>query len=117
MSLRIGPLHRDSDIPMSATIVERPPEVGGLREVLHLAWPLVLTNGCWTVQIFLDRMFLAQHSGREMAATLPAVLLFWSLLNLFFHTSGYVATFVAQYSGAGRPKRIGPAIGQALYFS
>ncbi|MFL5330412.1 MAG: MATE family efflux transporter [Gemmataceae bacterium] len=102
---------------MSLTAVERQYRSGGLREVLHLAWPLVLTNGCWTIQIFIDRVFLAHHSQTAMAATLPSVLLFWAFLNLFFHTAGYVATFVAQYSGAGRPHRIGPAVGQALYFS
>lgn len=88
---------------------------GLLGEMSHLAWPLVLTNGCWTMQIFLDRAFLAHHSGDEMAATLPAIMLYWSLLNLFFHTCGYVASFVSQYIGAGRPDRIGRAVGQALY--
>lgn len=103
---------------MSAIVTEhRPTQDGGLREVVLLAWPLVLTNGCWTVQIFLDRVFLAQYSGRDMAATLPAVMFFWALQNFFFHTAGYVSTFVAQYVGAGRPHRVGPAIGQALHFA
>src|SRR4051794_862946 len=99
------------------TAGERDNRSGGLREVVHLACPLVLTNGCWTIQIFVNRVFLSEHSTTEMAATLPAAMMFWALLNLFFHTAGYVATFVAQYSGAGRPHSIGPIIGQTLYFS
>jgi len=103
---------------MSTTVTEqRPTRASGLREVAHLAWPLVLTNSCWTAQMFIDRVFLAHYdqSGRDMAATLPAVMLYWAVMNLFFHTTAYVATFVAQYHGAGRPRRIGPVVGQALY--
>ena len=32
-------------------------------------------------------------------------------------TANYVSVFVAQYVGAGRPDRVGPAVGQSLYFS
>ncbi len=89
--------------------------LSGLREVLHLAWPLVLNNSVWTLQIFTDRALVAQHDSEEFAATLNAMVMFWALFNLFFHSTGYVATFVAQYSGAGRPRRIGPVVGQAIY--
>jgi MATE family multidrug resistance protein len=44
-------------------------------------------------------------------------MIFWTLINLFQYTSNYATTFVAQYVGAGRPHRVGPAIGQSLYFS
>lgn len=101
---------------MSLAAEEQPARSGGVREVFDLAWPLVLTNGCWTVQIFIDRVFLGRHSQAQMAATLPAIVFFWALLNFFNHTAGYVATFIAQYSGAGRAQRIGPVVGQALYF-
>jgi MATE family multidrug resistance protein len=41
----------------------------------------------------------------------------WSLIALFQGTAGYLTTFVAQYHGAGRPRRVGPAIWQGVYFS
>src|SRR5262249_3020616 len=31
-------------------------------------------------------------------------------------TAGYTSTFVAQYIGAGRPQRVGPAVWQGIYF-
>ena len=32
------------------------------RELLALAWPLILSNSFWTLQITLDRVFLSQDS-------------------------------------------------------
>src|SRR5215213_7021926 len=90
---------------------------GGGRELLALAWPLVLSNSIWTLQITLDRVFLGQNNASDFAASLPAVMLFWTFINLFQHTANYATTFVAQYLGAGRPHRVGPAVGQSLYFS
>ena len=90
---------------------------GGGRELLALAWPLILSNSIWTLQIALDRILLGQNASADLAASLPAVMLFWTLISLFQHTANYATTFVAQYLGAGRPHRVGPAIGQSLYFS
>jgi MATE family multidrug resistance protein len=80
---------------------------GGGRELLALAWPLILSNSIWTLQITLDRVFLGQHASADLAASLPAVMLFWTLISLFQHTANYATTFVAQYLGAGRPHRVG----------
>jgi len=44
-------------------------------------------------------------------------MMFWTLFVMFQCTAMYVATFVAQYTGAGRPHRVGPAVWQGLYFS
>ena len=83
---------------------------GGIRELLALAWPLVVSNSFWTLQIALDRILLSRHSSAEVAAAMPAAILFWTPFNLIFHTASYATTFVAQYTGAGRPERVGPAV-------
>src|SRR5437762_8755461 len=90
---------------------------GGARELLALAWPLILSNSIWTAQITLDRVLLGQNASADLPASLPAVMLFWTLISLFQHTSNYATTFVAQYLGAVRPHRVGRAIGQSLYSS
>jgi len=102
---------------MSSTLTTTPTttQESGFRELLRLAWPLILNNGVWTAQIVTDRALLAHHNSRELAATLNAIVIFWAIQNLFFHTTGYVATFVAQYTGASRSERIGPVVGQAIY--
>src|SRR5262249_4406941 len=57
------------------------------------------------------------HDPREMAASFPAVMWFWLLFGLLQVTAGYTSTFVAQYTGAGRPHRVGPAVWQGIYFA
>jgi multidrug resistance protein, MATE family len=93
------------------------PAPGGSRELLTLALPLVVSQSFMTVQVFLDTVLLAWHNQREMAASFPAVMWYWLPFGLLQVTAGYVSTFVAQYTGAGRPRRVGPAVWQGLYFA
>jgi MATE family multidrug resistance protein len=90
---------------------------GGSRELLALALPLVVSQGFMTVQVFLDTFLLAHHDPLEMAASFPAVMWFWLPFGLLQVTAGYVSTFVAQYMGAGRPQRVGPAVWQGIHFA
>ena len=90
---------------------------GGSRELLALAVPLILSNGFLTVQITLDRLMLSWYGPEEVAASFPAAMLFWLPLALFQGTAAYATTFVAQYTGAGRPHRVGPAVWQGLHLS
>lgn len=89
---------------------------GGSRELLTLALPLVVSQSFMTVQVFVDTILLSWHSPAEMAASFPAVMWFWLPFGLLQVTAGYTSTFVAQYTGAGRPHRVGPAVWQGIYF-
>ena len=90
---------------------------GGSRELLTLALPLVVSQSFMTVQVFVDTILLAWHDPREMAASFPAVMWYWLPFGLLQVTAGYVSTFVAQYTGAGRPERVGPAVWQGIHFA
>ncbi len=90
---------------------------GGCRELLVMAVPLILSTSAWSIQHFVDRMFLAWYSPQAVAAVMPAGLVSFALSTVFAGTAGYVSTFVAQYHGAGRMHRIGPSIWQGLYVS
>jgi len=90
---------------------------GGYRQVLTIAFPLILSTGSWSLQHFVDRMFLAWHSPEAVAASTPAGILNYTLMSVFIGTAGYVSTFVAQYYGAGRHDRIGPCVWQGIYLS
>jgi MATE family multidrug resistance protein len=82
-----------------------------------MAIPLILSTGAWSVQHFVDRMFLTWYSPTAIAASVPAGVLNFAIMSLFIGTAGYVNTFVAQYYGAGRRSRIGPSLWQGLYVS
>lgn len=90
---------------------------GGYGELLRIAVPLILSTGSWSLQHFVDRVFLAWYSPEAIAASTPAGVLNYTLMSPFIGTAGYVSTFVAQYHGAGRPDRIGPSVWQGLYIS
>jgi MATE family multidrug resistance protein len=90
---------------------------GGGREVVRVAYPLVLAHLSFTVQTFVDRLLLTWYSAEAMAAAVTGLFSVWALVVLFTGTGEYVTTFVAQYLGAGRPRRIGPAVWQGIYFS
>ncbi len=89
----------------------------GYRQVLSIAIPLILSTGAWSIQHFVDRMFLTWYSPEAIAAAMPAGMLNFTIMSLFLGTAGYVSTFVAQYHGSGRDERIGPALWQGMYLA
>ena len=91
--------------------------VGGYRDFLALALPLILSTASWSVQHFVDRVFLAWHSTEAMAAALPAGMSNFVFVSFFLGLAGYVNVFVAQYAGARRPDRVGSSIWQGTYLS
>ena len=90
---------------------------GGCADVLYLAFPLILNSSAHTIQMFVDSVFLARHSQEEMAAAVQASILSFTVISLFLGIAQYVNAFVAQYTGASRPRRVGPAVWQGVYFS
>src|SRR5215468_9633111 len=90
---------------------------GGGREVLGVAYPLVLGHLSFTVQTFINRLFLTWYSTEAVAGAVTGLFTIWSLIALFIGTGEYLTTFIAQYLGAGRRERIGPAVWQGIYFS
>ncbi len=87
---------------------------GGSRELMRLAWPLIVSSSFSTVQITVDRVFASQLSSDAASAVTNGAMFFWTPFILPFCAAGYVSTFVAQYTGAGRPQKIGPVVWQAI---
>lgn len=85
--------------------------------MLKIAIPLILSTGAFSVQQFIDRMFLSWYSAEAIAAAMPAGILNFSLLCFFIGTASYVGTFVAQYYGAKQYDYIGRIAWQGIYFS
>ena len=90
---------------------------GGIGEVLSVAYPLILAHMSFTVQTFVDRLFLTWYSPEAVAGAVTAQVTTISVMALFAGTGESLTTFIAQYLGAGRPERVGPALWQGIYFS
>ncbi len=102
---------------MKTLLSRRWNEPNGYREILLLAIPLIISTGSWSIQSFIDRLFLAWYSTESIAAAMPAGILNFTFMSFFIGAAGYITTFIAQYKGAGYPEKIGPALWQGIYLS
>lgn len=104
--------------PIDPDVLTRTPQTaGGSRELLRIALPLILSQSFMTVQVFVDTLLLSWHDPLEMAASFPAVMWYWLFFGVLQVTAGYTSTFVAQYTGANQPQRVGPAVWQGIHFA
>lgn len=87
------------------------------KNILIVAWPLILANSFWNLQLTIDRIFLGMYSTEALGAAMAVMGVFWVPMALLQGTSNYVITFVAQYFGANEKHKIGPAVWQAVYVS
>jgi multidrug resistance protein, MATE family len=103
--------------PPEATPGAPPPTRSDLATLMKVAWPLIVSGSLTTVQITLDRIFLSHVNADVASASTASMCILWLPFSVLYFTAGYSATFVSQYSGAGRPHRVGAAVWHALYFS
>lgn len=90
---------------------------GSLRELTHVAVPLVLSCGSLSIMHVVDRIFLTWWSTDAVAAALPAGVILWTIMSIAMGKATYVNTFVAQYEGAQQPERVSEAVWQGIYLS
>lgn len=86
-------------------------------QILKIAWPLIVANSFWNLQLTIDRVYLGSYSTEALGAAMTVMGVFWTPMALLQQTAGYVTTFVAQFFGAREFKMIGPSVWQAVYVS
>lgn len=89
----------------------------GCREVLAVGTPLMVSMGSSTLMQFADRIFLSRHSVAELAAAVPGGIASFLAVSFFMGVATCVGVLVAQYHGACRPERVGPALWAGVWFS
>jgi multidrug resistance protein, MATE family len=87
------------------------------KALLAIAWPLIIANSFWNLQLTIDRIFLGMYSTEALGAAMAVMGVFWVPMALLQQTASYITTFVAQYYGAGEKEKIGACIWQAFYVS
>ena len=90
---------------------------GSIGEVFRIALPLILSNSCHAVNMFVDRLMLARHSREAVAAAFTGGLTNFTIACVFVGTIFYTGTFVAQYEGAHHRERIGSAVWSGIWLS
>ena len=107
----------EDPIPTGPSAGRPPAAPGSAAELVRVAVPLVLSSGSLSLMNAIDRMLLAHYSPDALGAVTPAGLLHWTAMSLVIGTATCVATFVAQYEGAGRKNRVAAVAWQGVYLS
>lgn len=88
---------------------------GGVREVLVLAYPLVLTQLSHSAMQIIDTAMVGRLGPTELGAVGFGGIWLWTALTFFIGTTQGVQTFAAQEFGAGRSHQAGRWVWQGIY--
>lgn len=88
-----------------------------LKELIQVAWPLIVTNACFVIMQFTDRVMLARYSGDALAACVPAGSLAFTFVALFMGLAGYSGVFIAQYHGQKKKANLTLSLWQGIWVS
>lgn len=87
---------------------------GGIRQMLAIALPMIISSACDTAMMFTDRLFLSRTGSENMSAAMSGGLTTFMTTTFFLGLTGYCTALVAQYLGAGRKDKCATAITQGL---
>jgi MATE family multidrug resistance protein len=90
------------------------PAQGGLREMLALSLPMVVSHASETVLVFTDRLFLSRLGPVPMSAAMGGGLTAFMMTTFFLGVIGYTTALTAQYLGAGQKSRCATVLSQAV---
>ncbi|MEA3306291.1 MAG: MATE family efflux transporter [Elusimicrobiota bacterium] len=76
--------------------------MGGVREMLSIALPMVVSHACYSIMTFTDRLFLSKLGSAEMNAAMGGGITVFMMLTFFFGIITYSTALTAQYLGAKR---------------
>lgn len=98
-------------MPFSRKQMEGP---GGIRELLTIAFPMIISSSCDMIMTFTDRLFLSRLGPELMNASMGGGLTCFMFMTFFIGLTGYSTALVAQYLGADRKDQCGVVITQAV---
>lgn len=90
---------------------------GGIKDLLVLAFPMMISTACDGVMTFTDRLFLARVGSEQMNAALGGGVAMQMLMFFFIGLTGYSTALVAQYYGARNLQNASKAAFQAILIS
>lgn len=91
--------------------------IGSLRELWHIAAPLMIMSFSVYAMLFADRMILSHYSIEAMNAASVAGATYAIFMFSALSLSLIAEVFVGQHNGAGHLKKIGEPIWQMIWFA
>jgi MATE family multidrug resistance protein len=85
-----------------------------LRELVKIAFPMIISQGAFALMIVTDRFFLAQLSPTHMAAAMGGGVAWFFSYSLFNGVLAYANALTAQYLGAGETAKCSKVVTQGL---
>lgn len=85
--------------------------------MFRIATPIIIINVSTTMMQFVDAFMVASLGEKELAASLPAGLMFFVPIAFMMGVLGAVNTFVAQALGRSEPGRCGHFAWQGIYLA
>ncbi len=106
--------------PASGTVPAAAPDVspapaGGVRQVLVLAYPVILTQISMTTMGIVDSAMVGSLGATELGAVGFGGIWMWTFVCFFVGTMTGVQTFVSQREGAGAHRECGAWAWQGIY--
>jgi len=77
---------------------------GGMKEMLSIAIPMMISLSFDSVMTFVDRLFLSRIGSEQMNAAMVGGLASFASATFFFGLIGYSTAMVAQRFGSGKKK-------------
>lgn len=90
---------------------------GGIKEMIIIAFPMVVSHACDTVMIFTDRMFLSRLGSSMMNAAMGGGMSSFVMLSFFLGLTGYSTALVAQYFGSSQKRNCSKVTAQSMIIS
>ena len=90
---------------------------GGIREMMGIAVPMVVSQACYTVMTFTDRVFLSKLGPEFMNAAMVGGLTVFMMMTFFMGLIGYATAVVAQYLGSGNEENCSVTLTQTVIIS
>jgi len=92
-------------------------KLGGIREMMLIAFPMIVSQSCETTMVFTDRLFLSKLGSVYMTAAMMGGLTVFVLMTFFIGLTGYTNAMVAQYFGSKQYGKCSQVTAQSLVIS
>ena len=90
---------------------------GGIKPMMDIALPLMVSTSTVAMLMFIDRLYLKQVSAEAMNACLSGGFTSFAFSSFFIGIIGFSTALVAQYLGAGKHANCPRILTQTIIFS